>query len=275
MTSIFWILLSVAQAGFLKMVGQPQLDIRSQQGQLQLQGNYRIVNEGNSPAFQVYPQLKIDGFQWAGEPEDIEAGESVEWKINEVLKPLTLPPSGEFLVRVQKFYRDQNAYSFQVPDLFILKTVAEDQPSSLSVKMKIRTSRENGTEFQIEYEIQNAGAESLRAQLNVLLPAEVTLLSPVVPVDVPGRGNIRGTLQFKNEKALSGSNYVAFLTAEWSEAGLRRTSFAYDTFQIKEAKQANKWSRDQLFWAWWVWGLFVGLLAMWWFWLRPLQNHLN
>jgi hypothetical protein len=277
--------LSMAQAGYLRMIGQPNLEIQRVNQKTILKGEYRIVNDGDEEALQVYPELQIDQFHWQGEPENLKPQQGASWKISEELKSLcrdrtekcllALPSEGEFLVKVQKHYQDMNAYHFVVPDLFTINSSRSPVNSQvINAELKIRPPAQGETIYQAEYTARNNSAQRVKVLLTPLFPQEIQLHNEALVVEIPANGEIQGSFEFENAKGLPNSNYVGMLSAEWAEGTKRQTTFAYASFQIGAAETpvVSHWTADQIFWAWWLWSLVLGMIGMWAFWLRPLKK---
>lgn len=281
----FCLFLSMAQAGYLRMLGQPQLEIQQENQKLVLKGEYRIVNDGDEEALQVYPELQIDQFHWQGTPENLKPQQGANWQISEEIKPLcqnqsekcllALPSQGEFLVKVQKHYQDLNAYHFVVPDLFTIHSSKSPGISEvIKTELRIKPPAPGEAIYQAEYTVRNHSGQKVKVLLTPLFPQEVQLHNEALMVEIPADGQIEGSFEFENSKGLPNSNYVGMLAAEWAEGNKRQSEFAYSAFQIGAAEKpvVAHWTADQIFWAWWLWSLALGMIAMWAFWIRPLKK---
>jgi len=275
------LLISVSQAGFLKMRGEPSVSLSQTGNNLFLKGEYSIYNEGDETAWQVFPVLGMDQFRWLGPAQNISPGQSYTWKVNTPISEaelcnqvsdrclVELPLRGNFSVRVEKHYQDQNGFKFVVPDVFFIPL----QPKTFStVHLTLEINSEQSGVYEGRYSIENPHAENLRLSVSPLLPEEVRLITPLVPIEIQGGGKVQGSFQFKNERGLPGSQYVAILIADWSQGGERNSQIASSVFYVPKLLDSGKWSFKFLFWFWFSLTLSLGLIGMWAYWIRPLRK---
>jgi hypothetical protein len=273
-TMIFIFLLTAlnAQAGFLRILPEPNLRLEKQAQGLLLSGQFSIENKGTELARDVYPELKLDQFSWVGEKRILQAGEKFTWEISETIlrKQLEEPLSGEFVLQIMDHYQDFNGYSFAIPNATILSldTKTDSESNVPTMELKIESTAVN--QFSGQIQIFNPASSPQSYQISYLLPQEVEMVTPQVPVEVPAGGELSTNFQFENRKGLIGSNYQAFVVLQWVSENQRRALIKTAPFRIE--KVSTKWSLEQSFWAWWVWGLAVGLIFMWVFWIRPLRR---
>ncbi|MEZ0392159.1 MAG: hypothetical protein ACAH59_08095 [Pseudobdellovibrionaceae bacterium] len=281
MNSIFLLFLSLAQAGFLKMANTSSLQLSEKKSGLVLAGTYTIFNQGDETARSVFPSFRLDRFQWSGEAQNLGAGEQFTWSLNQIIPleqlclsvspecPVALPVHGHYLVKIHKHYQDLNGYAFEVPDILELNLNGKSQ-TPLNLRLQIST--EDQKNFAASYNLKNPFEERISFAIQLHLPKEMRLESSIPPVEVPSEGELQGSFQFENVKGLPGSEYIRVLSAEWAYQGKRSGQWAYNAFKIQRKSPARHWSLDQTFWAWWSWSLFLGLILMWIFWIRPLRR---
>lgn len=281
MTALLALLLTFANASFLQMRGEPKVELVDAGDHMVLKGEYAIHNEGDETAWQVFPVLGIDQYRWIGTGKNINPGQGFVWVLNERIstndlcqepKPgcqVELPSKGNFAVKVEKHYQDQNSYQFVVPDVFFVPVKA-NLFSSLNMNMEIVA--QGGELFEARYNLENPNSYPVKAAVTPLLPLEVRPLSTPVPVEIPANGQVSGIFQFENQKGLPGSHYLAILTAEWAHEGHRNSQYVSGGFQIPKSSPAKKLSVHAMLWIWFGLGMFLGLMAMWIFWIRPLKK---
>ncbi len=274
MTWIFALLISLGHAGFLRIVGTSQLDLDAKGSGLILQGEYRITNQGDEAARDVFPEFQLDRFHWQGEPKLLQAGETAVWRPYETIQKsqLTLAARGRFALSIFHHYSDMNGYSFAIPAVELLSLSDQAMPADLpSATMKIEAI-ESG-QYSANLKIKNPGSQALKLRPLYLLPKEVELTTAVVPLEIAAGGELESSVLFQNQKGLNGSTYQAYVALQWNEGDERRAVTAVTSFRIdKNLNSKSKWNPDQRFWAWWLWALFVGLICMWIFWIRPLKR---
>ena len=195
------------------------------------------------------------------------------------------PILGEFAIQVLKHYQDLNSYAFATPDILKFSVPKELPPE---VQLAIRTHQTSDNEFTSDFSLVNLTDRKTKIEMHYLLPKEVELLTPTVPFELPPKGQINSSFQFKNKTGLQGSNYQIVALAEWADSH-RHLTMAYSGFGIRPfvapASQGTEWTMgsfkiffqrylgsDQVFGFYWLAGLFLGLIAIWQFWLRPLSR---
>jgi hypothetical protein len=281
MSWIFFLCLSWAQAGFLKMVSEPHLEIQSQGDQILLTGDFQILNEGDENSLEVSPELKIDNYTWKGKSQDLAANQGARWELREKVPlctrvgpdcPIALPSRGQFLVRILKNYQDQNSYAFAVPDVVIQSSKESSESWPMTLQMDLKTALSATGEYTIDYTLKNLTGKQMKVNVRPVLPAEMKLQSAISPIEIPSNGEVTSSFTFQNIKGLPGSQYVVFLGAEWVEEGARRSNFAYTMVSVPQKESSLSWSADRIFTIWWIWFSFLTLIFMWIFWIRPLKK---
>ncbi len=270
---LFSLLLSMANAGYLQIVGESDLHLYKHARGLLIAGEYRLQNHGDEIAREVFPEISIDQYRWHGEPHLLQAGETATWKISELIpaSQLVLPNTGRFPMVIYHHYQDLNAYPFAVPKVELTTIKEKEMGERPTVKMKIEPL--GATEFTAHLQIANPTAEILKMLPIYFLPKEMELISAEVPLEVPAGQEMAVSFQFANRKGLPGSSYQAFAVLQWIEKGQRQATFGADVFRIeKNQKGSRAWGLDAQFVAWLLWSLALGLIGMWAFWIRPLRK---
>jgi hypothetical protein len=270
---LFAFLIGTAHAGYLQIVGESSVRLEKLNQNLRLVGEYQIKNQGDETARNVYPEIQIDQFSWHGEPVMLDAGTTHVWKISQTIasSQLVLPPLGRFALVIFHHYEDLNAYPFEIPSVQLLTVGAPMQSREPSVQLTVLPV--NSGIYSAQYSIANSSGDKLHCLPMYVIPREMELRSPELPLDIPGGGELAGSFLFENKSGLIGSNYHAFLVLRWVENNMRQASFVGANFLIeKNQTPAQAWNPEQIFWAWWFWITACGLIGMWAFWIRPLQK---
>jgi hypothetical protein len=274
MSWLFALLLTCSQAGFLRIVGEPTLALVPSGDGLKLFGEYEIQNQGDETARDVFPEFNIDQFTWSGEPQAIEAGGKVTWKVSQkILKSaLELPLRGKFALAIYHHYADLNGYPFVIPSVQMINVGVVDEVVRPDVEMKI-VSKGAG-QYSANLKIRNPSAQKIKIWPQYLLPREMELRSPAVPLEVAAQAVLETSFLFQNQRGLPGSSYQAFSVLQWVENGRRQAVQATAYFKIgRQNKPQNGWSAESIFWGVLIWLLGAGLIAMWVFWIRPLRKY--
>lgn len=281
MLGFIFLFFAVAQAEFLKIQGEPSIQLIENDKRLHLSGEYSISNGGDEIAYHVFPVLGVDRYRWTGSAHNIGPGETHSWKIEDDVHSSklcfergldcqeALPAKGRFLIRVEKHYQDQNGFQFVVPDAFIISHHPKTEPR---LEMKIEVQAEKKDIFTVSYFLENLGSDDFRISLRPLLPQEVKLITAKVPLEIKPSSKLQGHFQFVNKRGLPGSQYIAFLVAEWAQGSERQSLIRYESFKIPSATSQRASSSRFVFWVWLLLGTFLGLIGMWIFWIRPIQK---
>ncbi len=284
-----------AFAGFLRMASTPNLSLIEKNGQIWIEGDYTIENQGDEAAKDVYPVLHLDEWTWTFDKRSMAPKQIESWKISQKIPDdklcqklsenclRILPKRGDFFIRVDKNYQDQNAYPFSTPEVLSLalgkKSPLSTATDLLVVSLKIKAIAEN--EFQGDYHITNKSPDKLKLGLHFLFPKEVRLHTPRLPVEINPTGNLNGTFYFTNISGLKGSDYLAMLVVEAEHQAERRmlwvpSRFKIETFsQVQVKKMFTQFSLEKTFFL--LMGLLTlaGLLLVIFGWERPLRKLKN
>ncbi len=284
---------SISHAGFLRIVSDPNLILMEEGSEIYLQGEFKLENQGNEMAKDVFPSFHIDHFTVSMEKRNLQPNESYTWNLKAKLDRsrlcvekgpgclVALPAEGDFLVHIEKNYQDQNSYPFAVPDILNLSYNKKGSVKTgfelINIKASISTIGPN--EFETLYEIENLTGETLKVGLRYLLPKEVEMTTALVPLELGPRKKISGQIWFKNKTGLVGSDYLSLLVAETVEAGQRKFAWGSQHFKIEKfIPKPSIWSpfvglnSAKMFF--WVWGIFsvLALGSVLVFWLLPIRK---
>ncbi len=270
---LFAFLLGTAQAGYLQIVGKPSIRLEKLNQNLQLVGEYQIKNQGDETARNVYPEIHVDQFSWHGDPVMLDAGATYVWKISQTIasQQLDLPPLGRFALIIFHHYEDLNAYPFEIPSVHLLSVGASPAVKEPLVQLQVQAV--SGVLYSAQYTVTNPTGDKFHFLPMYVIPREMEMRSPEIPLEVPSGGEMVGSFLFENKKGLVGSNYHAFLVLRWIENGQRQATMTGANFRIeKNQTPRHSWNPQQIFWAWWFWITACGLIGMWAFWIRPLRK---
>lgn len=279
----FTLLFSIAQAGYLRITSESNIELDQKGRSFELRGTYTIQNQGNEGAKQVWPEFRLDKYHLRGSARDLEPGESHTWEFKERFTdrelclqassqcPLGFPAKGQFLIRVFKNYQDQNGYLFSIPEVLITASPHEKDTNQLDMTLRLAPAR--AKEFEAEISFKNESNQDLKVLSSWMLPREVDVLTDPRVLEVPTHQSVAGKFSFRNRSALPGSSYVAIAIAEWTEGDERKASFQVKPFQVEKAEgMVRLLKKDKAVWAWTLWSVCLGLLFMWAFWIRPLKK---
>lgn len=280
------LLATTAQAGFLRMASSSEVSLQRIKGEIWLKGKYSIENQGDETAKDVFPAFHLDGWKKEYEKRTLPAGEKTTWQVNERIPNnqlcksfgeqcvLVLPDQGDFFIRVEKNYQDQNSYPFSAPEILSLSI---DKKSSLKsardlISATIKVKMIGTNEFQGDYTIKNKTSKPHKLGLHLLFPKEISLQTPRLPLDLNASGELNGTFYFKNTSGLHGSDYLAMMVIETVSDGERIFLWEPTRFKIENFRPpvfqalTSKFSIEQ----WFFYGMgalsVVALIAMllWW-----------
>lgn len=239
---------SMSHAGFLRMAGTSDLSLVESGGSLWLKGQYSIENQGDETAKDVYPTFTLDQWKQKFEAKSLGPGEKFTWHLNEkIFKDRfchsvnescvrALPLKGDFFLRVDKNYQDQNSYPFSTPEVLSVslnkRTALKSARDLMNVTIKLQMIGEN--DFQGDYSIQNKTTKRLKLGLHFLFPKEVSLNPTKMPVDVAENGDLNGTFYFRNVTGLQGSDYLAMFVVETEADGERLFLWESTRFKIAQ-----------------------------------------
>jgi len=270
---LFAFLMSVGQAGYLQIIGTSKLTLQKTSQGLLLSGEYQIDNKGDESARNVYPEINLDQFKWRGAPTLLQSGASYNWKVFQIISKdqLSLPDEGRFVVSIFNSYEDLNGYPFAIPaiELFSVNEKLEKSLPKLSLQIDTLSSKQ----YSAQVSVTNPAKEPLKFLPLYILPREMDLKTPEIPLEIPAGGELSTSFLFENRTGLAGSQYHAFLILRWVEHGQRQAAVASTGFKVEKPtlRQGGLVTR-QSFWAWWFWGISLGLIWMWVFWVRPLRK---
>lgn len=270
---LFTFLMSWAQAGYLQIVGEPQLKLHAHEQGLLLSGSYQIQNKGDETAREVFPEIGLEEFTWKGESRDLQAGETQTWAVLQVIpaEKLKLPLRGVFAFSMLNHYQDVNTYPFAIPSVELISLDAQKLVQPPQLDLVIEDDQTNL--YKARVKIFNPSSQPLLVQPQPLLPREVVLQTTMVPLNVQPRGELETSFRFLNRKGLVDSFYQVHFILTWTEQGQRQAAVASGGFKIHKPKPARQaWGVEKTFWAWLLWIVGVGLIGMWAFWIRPLRR---
>jgi hypothetical protein len=288
---IFFLFSSTVFAKEIRIEATPRFKLQVTKKGLLIQGNYSMLNSGDEVAKNVFPRLSLDLFEISGKPKDLNPQEQNSWDFKEEIPfsklcttkikncPVALPLAGQILVNFENNYSDANLYPFAIPQLTMLalKTNTKDESPAVQVKMALKIKRIQGDQYQADYEVHNQLSEDIELKLDALLPREMELLTPLSPLRLKEKASLFGSFHFKNQKGLQGSRYYAYVTAQWENAGLRKSAWVYAPFSIgmaieKEPAFYSRISKTQIFWTLWGAIAILGFALIWRFWVLPLRG---
>ncbi|MGZ5278763.1 MAG: hypothetical protein ACXWC9_02400 [Pseudobdellovibrionaceae bacterium] len=270
---LYAFLIGASQAGYLQIIGTSKLNLQKTSQGLLLSGEYQIENKGDEAARNVYPEINLDRFQWRGTPNLLQSGASYSWKVSQIISKdqLSLPDEGRFVVSIFNSYEDLNGYPFAIPaiELFSVNEKLEKSLPQLSLQIDALSSKQ----YSAQVSVTNPAKESLKLLPLYILPREMDLKTLEIPLEIPAGGELSTSFLFENRTGLVGSQYHAFLILRWIEHGQRQAAVASTGFKVeKPPRRQGGLVTQQSFWAWWLWGLSLGLIWMWVFWVRPLRK---
>lgn len=293
--SIFVFVFSIAAwCGSISISGAPKFTIRSENQQIQFQGEYKMTNSGSETALQVYPRIQIDRLSFQGQARSLASGESSVWKFNQVIpeKDLCIKKTslcqqalgsvGFFVVKIEHFYQDINSYPFVIPQLIIVPSEGTQQAGSPAIETQLKVQQTSENTYLAEYEVHNKLHEDLDLALQAMLPAEVELLTPLSPLTLTEQSSLFGSFEFRNKTGLAGSQYFAYWVVQWQRKGVRDAQWSYAPFSIGPMVQNKTHSYLQsrfsqflkinLFWIGFICFAVFGGLAILLYWEKPLRT---
>lgn len=267
---------SGALAGFLRISSESDLRLIEKKGEIFLQGKFTLQNQGDESAKDVFPEFTMDRWALALSKQSLDPMQKWTWDVDEQIPRsllcikasadclLALPDQGDFPLRVDKNYQDQNGYAFSAPDILRLsfdRKASSDKKFEL-IKLELKVIAESESQYRADYVIRNQVDRPIKLALHHLVPKEVETTTADLPVEIFALGELRGSFIFRNKTGLIGSEYLSFLVAEMTENHRRKFVWSSASFKIQKfiepARSGWRWpiSRDG------VWALFWGFLSM-------------
>jgi hypothetical protein len=251
--AIFICLFAVnAYAGFLQIVGDPDLKIIVRKGKVKITGTLELENRGAEISPEVAAIIKIGQWSWAGTPVKLEQKAKNLWNISDEveLKKLScpagslcgdLPLIGRFPVFLQRIYRDVNLYSFSSPSL-LLVDIGEITPGQrdLLTNAKIMGKMElkgNGTVFQGELDLRNIGQKDADVFVDMFTSRELQVNTKARVIRIPAESSQRIDVKIESFSGIAGSTYPVFAYFQWNDEGIRNCNTAFTAVSIEKPKE--------------------------------------
>lgn len=259
MKSVFLLFLisSFANAGTISIVGNPNLEFESGETSVEIIGEFDLSNFGNESAVEVFPEIVIGSWRWAGGPEQLVPQGKKKWKISDtvtydqlgcnltICKSLNLPRRGLYPIFVWRHYKDLNGYPFTA--LTVERAVLGQVPKSkqtllyasgIQGKMSVFGT---GEKFEAKVVIRNPGSVMRRGMVSLHTTKEIQIIDEGFPFEIKAGGESEFLFEGKNFSGLLGSVYAIFGVVEWEEEGLRNTQTLSAQWTIREAETTNLW----------------------------------
>ena len=239
-----------AWASYLTISGSSTLQLEITEHEGKVTGSYKIENQGDEMARDVFPSVTIGTWQWAGAPHALNPKEGFTWQINQSFSldalrcPATecggrdLPRRGNIPLLVHRNYQDQNGYQFSAAEVQIIP-LGELTESELAIVRVPELAGKlqfvgNGQEFTGELQIQNTTPESKQVSVRYFTSREIQILSLPQFVEVKPNRILSVEFKAKNFRGLNGSSYGTFALLEWESLGLRKALAVGAPISLKE-----------------------------------------
>ena len=234
--------------------------------------DYKIKNEGNVSARQVFPEFRLGTWTWIGPTTMLKAGTSHDWDLNEAFEKtflqcregdacagLILPETGIFPLLITKHYQDLDAYQFSAPSVLTVAVGVSQETLARLSQIPFQASLSfvgDGRQFTGHLKLTNSSSVERLVAVSYHASREILIESKPQVVILPAAGSNDATFQLQNVSALSGSVYPVFVVFQWDEGGVR------DSYSISKhvLLKGPKHSPMSAFFVWFT--VAIGMLAV-------------
>lgn len=228
-------------AGTISIQGSPRVQFTLEDGIVRVSGYVEFVNLGDETAMDVFPELSIGAWRWAGLQRSLDPNERYRWEINSQAslsewhciekhcRDFQLPLIGSYPMEIRRYYQDLNGYPFS---LLAMKDVtigmqSYQSPLQLPLKGQLEVTS-HGETFTAKLFLENSSTEDLELVTTLKSTKEIS-----IPPDQEGytrlhiRPNERRTLHFygENSEGLLNSVHNVFAVVSWKANSTQEREF--------------------------------------------------
>jgi hypothetical protein len=245
-------------AGTISIVGSPAMKFEFDGTQVSIKGEFELSNFGDETSIDVFPEIVIGKWRWAGGPQKLNPQGRHRWTFDEKVElsqmachegacelASDLGVNGLFPVFVWRHYKDLNGYPFTA--LTVEKAIAGNVPESsqytlqagrLNMSMQIRSK---GESFKAEVTVLNNSGAVVDGFLSLHTTKEVLIETKPQKISIPSQSTVSYEFHGKNFSGLLGSVYQVFAVAQYKDGDLRNTATMNAPWTIQEAESTNVW----------------------------------
>jgi hypothetical protein len=243
-----------AQAGFLQIVGDPDLKFIVKDGKVRITGSIELANQGNELSPEVNATMKIGQWNWAGVPVKLDQKAKNNWMIsdevgiNKLACPenslcSNLPLKGRFPLFLQRIYRDLNLYSFSSPSIKLVD-IGELKPDerarlmnpAIVGKMELKGK---GTVFEGHLDLRNTGSKDADVFVDTFTSNELQVHTKAQIIKVPAASNRQIDIKVESFTGIPGSTYAVYACFQWADGDFRISNFAETSIFIEKPKESK------------------------------------
>ncbi|MCB0394324.1 MAG: hypothetical protein KDD25_07180 [Bdellovibrionales bacterium] len=241
----------------ISIVGSPSLSFQFSEGQVNVEGEFELSNFGDEAAIEVFPEIEIGKWRWAGNPVKLMPQARNRWSLaaqvdlkdfacrKDTCVDNPLPQSGLFPILVWRHYKDLNGYPFSAltVERAIIGGVPEDRQNLLysSPLKQIVKVKSNGEAFVAEVTIYNSGSTEIEGVLSLFTTREVLIETKPMAITLDPQSQKTFDLEGKNISGLLGSVYQVYSVLEYRDGEFRNASIGNAAWTIQEAETTNIW----------------------------------
>ncbi len=235
-------------AGFLRIDGQPELEVSLDNDVVKVSGNIELTNFGDEDAIDVFSEIVIGNARHIGKPSRLVAnGGKNTWDIQltfNLKDVLDLPKFGRWPVLLTRYYSDTNGYQFSAVDISdVLINKPGEEVNFLRINpfvMKMQLDG-RGKKFKATVEIENLTDRDYEGTLRLLASKEF-LIPDAKKVSVKSKQSAEAQFQIQNIGAIDGSKYPIFAFIEYEAApGYRSFQHVHSMHEIKKEDFNRVW----------------------------------
>jgi len=227
-----------AYAGSISLVSSSEFQTTLNEQSLSLKGTYKLSNDGDETARDVFPTLRLGNWGWSGNPRMLKKSAEEIWHIEADIPLIDVtcenrsncvaspsPLRGVFPLLVRHHYSDLNGYKFTAPSLVALQMGTLSPLESVMVHEPELTARfeitGNGQQFYAKLTVQNLSQRQRQVSVSAFSSQELMLLDDPRKLDLASMDSKEVSLKIQNSSATLGSSYPVFALITWNDEGLQ------------------------------------------------------
>ena len=245
-----------AVAGKITLSWTPTVVFSEDQDNIVVRGAIEIGNSGDEGTLDVSPVFRLAGWEWAGEPKNIDANGKQSWTVEAVFPKsrlscsadpgcagLTLPEKGDFPLLLRITYHDLNHYQFSAVEVrsASIGTIDPNLKGLLRVPtiLPLLIIDGEGEKFTGSVELNNISDNLHKAAVAVVSASEIVVGTPFHSVELAPHSITRTPFTLENFSGLVGNSYRAFAVVQWESQGYRVFVQAVKTVNLTKVSSAG------------------------------------